>query len=282
MDGDVLRAPDQLMWQRPPEQLADEAPARATDHDLGDIFKLGKAQDLGRHVGRRQRLGLGSEALCERHSFIEPSACLLGERRARPLDRNRDPRCIHQVGEPLGRAHHARRTRIGTDAGQNAFAGSPWPFDRLRLHASEQIRVDSFRRASQGELAQCREILWFEEILNRAGRGVLNVDLALGQALEQLIRRKIDQHDLVGLVENRVGYGLAHAHCANLLYDIIEALEVLDVKCRPDVDPDRQEFVDILPSLRMPAAGDVRVGKFIDQQQLRTACKRGVEIKTRA
>ena len=54
---------------------------------------------------------------------------------------------------------------------------------------------------------------------------------------------------------------------------------MLDIERRPDVDAGGQQFVDILPALGMAAAGHVGVGKFVDQQQVRTARQRGVEIE---
>ena len=48
--------------------------------------------------------------------------------------------------------------------------------------------------------------LRLEEVARpRAVRRVLHVDLALGQTLEQLVRRQVDQHDLVGIVEHASG-----------------------------------------------------------------------------
>ena len=39
-----------------------------------------------------------------------------------------------------------------------------------------------------------------------------NVDLAFLQALDQVVRREVDQFDVVGAIENRIRHGLAHAH----------------------------------------------------------------------
>ena len=133
------------------------------------------------------------------------------------------------------------------------------------------IRSASIRSAARRkrQLAQRRQVLRLEEILDRARGGVLHIDLAFGQPLEQLVGRKIDQHDLVGLVEHRVRHGLAHAHLGDLLDDVVEAFEMLDVERGPDVDAGRQQLVDVLPALRMAAAGHVGVGIFVDQQQAR-------------
>ncbi len=118
-----------------------------------------------------------------------------------------------------------------------------------------------------------------EEILDRARRGVLNIDLAFGEPLQQLIGRQIDQHDLVGEIEHLVGHGLAHPHLADAQHHIVQAFEVLDVERGPDIDARRQQFVDVLPALGMARARHIGVGIFVDQQQARPPRQRGVDIE---
>ena len=45
-----------------------------------------------------------------------------------------------------------------------------------------------------------------KKLLERRGRLLADVDLALAQALEQLVGRQVDQLDLVGALEDRVGH----------------------------------------------------------------------------
>ena len=183
MDGDVLRAAHELMRQGPPQQFAEEAAVRAANDDLGDVLELGEAQQLGRQVGAGERLRFGAEAFGELHRLIQPLAGGRIEVGPRPFDRDGHPGRIHQVGKTLGGAHHGRRNRVGADAGQDAFARRPWPFDGLRLHALDQRGIDPFGRAPQRELAQSGQVLRLEKVLDRARRGVLDIDLALGEAL---------------------------------------------------------------------------------------------------
>ena len=110
-----------------------------------------------------------------------------------------------------------------------------------------------------------------------------HVDPALAQPLQQIVGRQVDQLDLVGLVEHAVGHGLELAHAGDLRHDVAERLEVLHVEGRVDVDAGVEQLLDVLPALRVArrriAAADVGVRELIDQQQLRLARERGVEIE---
>jgi hypothetical protein len=66
-------------------------------------------------------------------------------------------------------------------------------------------------------------------VLERALGLLGHVDLALFQALDQIVGREIDELDGVGAVEHRIRYGFADAHARDLGDDVVEALDVLDV-----------------------------------------------------
>ncbi len=54
---------------------------------------------------------------------------------------------------------------------------------------------------------------------------------------------------------------------------------MLDVDRGVDVDARVEQFVDVLPALQMPCALHVRMREFVDENQLRLAGERGVEIE---
>ena len=279
MDRDVLRSPHQLVRQGPAKQLTEEAAMRAPDHDLSDILELGKTKKFRRQIAAGQRLGLRAECFGELHGVVPPPARGVIEIGAGSFHRDRDPGRIHQVGKALGCPYDRRGNRIGSDAGQNALTRRPRPFDGLRLHARNQIDIDALGRAPQRQFAQSGQILRFEKALDSARGGVLDIDFSFRQAPEQFVGRKIDQDNLVGLVEYRIRHGLAHAHLGDLQHHIVEAFEVLDIERGPHVDAGGQQFIDVLPALGVAATRHVGVGVFVHQQQARPAPERRVEVE---
>ena len=115
--------------------------------------------------------------------------------------------------------------------------------------------------------------------LQRRARLLGHVDLALVQALDQFARRQVDQHDVAQAIEERVGHRLADAHAGDLRDDVVEALEVLDVDRRVDVDAGVEQLLDVLLAALVAAAGDVAVGEFVDQRHPRPAREQGVEVE---
>ena len=105
-----------------------------------------------------------------------------------------------------------------------------------------------------------------------------DVDLALLQPLDQIVRREVDQFDGIGAVEHRIRHGLAHPHMRDLRDHVVEAFDVLDIDGGVDVDAVGQQFLDIEIALGMAAAGRIGMGEFIDQRDLRAARDQRIEV----
>ena len=105
-----------------------------------------------------------------------------------------------------------------------------------------------------------------------------HVDLAFLEALDQILRRQVDDLDLVGAVEDAVRHGLADPDAGDLRDDVVEALDMLDVERRIDVDARRQQLLDIEIALGMAAARRVAVRELVDEHQLGLAREERVEI----
>src|SRR5262245_6047578 len=115
-------------------------------------------------------------------------------------------------------------------------------------------------------------------MLERALGLLGHVDLALLQALDQIVWREIDELDGVGAIEHRVRHGLAHAHMRDLRDHVVEALDMLDIDGGINVDSVSEQLFDVEVALGMAAAGHVGVGEFVDQHDLGVASDDGVEI----
>ena len=103
---------------------------------------------------------------------------------------------------------------------------------RSRSRLSATSRSASSRRVEQ--------VLVLEEVLERPGDLVGRVDLAGAQPLEQVLDGEVEVHDLVGLLEEAVGDGLADRDAGGALDQVLEALEVLDVERADHVDARRR------------------------------------------
>ena len=106
-----------------------------------------------------------------------------------------------------------------------------------------------------------------------------HIDLALAQALQQVVGRQVDQLDLVGLLDDAVGHRFADHDAGDLGHDVVEAFEVLDVDGGGDVDPGGEQFVDVLPALGMARALGVGMRQLVQQDQLWPPNERRVDIE---
>ncbi len=84
--------------------------------------------------------------------------------------------------------------------------------------------------------------------------------------------------DVVGAIEDAVGHRLAHAHARDLRDDVVEALDVLDVERRVDVDAGGEQLLDVEVALRVAAARRVGVGELVDEDEARAALEHRVEV----
>src|SRR6202453_5374017 len=111
-------------------------------------------------------------------------------------------------------------------------------------------------------------------MLGRPPGCLRHINLAVVQALDELVGREIDQNDVGGLLQNPIGNGLAHGDAGDARNDVSETLEMLDVERRPYADTCIQELLDVLPALRMPAVRSVAVSEFVNDDQLGLARER--------
>jgi hypothetical protein len=141
------------------------------------------------------------------------------------------------------------------------------------------LGIDPIGGASEREFAQRDEVPFAEEILDRAFRLSRDIDLAFLEALQEVIGWQVDELHFVGLFQHRIGHRLPHADPADSSHHVVQALQVLDVQRRIDVDASIEQLLDILPALGMARAFHIGMGQLIDQDQRGVTLEGGIEIE---
>src|SRR5664280_2603152 len=182
----------------------------------------------------------------------------------------RAPRASHN---PLGvrRQRHQRQQTLG-DRLRRRFQRSRHALlvathDRARL-VDEPLDFDLLGHLAQRRLAQRREVLDLEEVVQRRLHALGPVHLARAQAPNQRLWGEIDQHDLVGRREDVVGDRLAYDRAGQLGHLVVEALQVLHVDRREHVDSRVEHVAYVLIALLVLDARRVGVRQLVDQAQL--------------
>ena len=133
-----------------------------------------------------------------------------------------------------------------------------------------------WRRASSRSAARVGSL----KKLSSARCAFLTVDHAALEAIEQGLRREIDEDDLGRVLDHPIGNRLADLHAGDVAHLVVEAFEVLDVHRGQHVDAGVKQHDDILPAFGSRRAGDVGVGELVDRADLRSADEdgRGVHL----
>lgn len=280
VDVDVSALTRQLIHERATQNLLPSRLSRLADEDLGDVLATCVVQKLFDDVHAAERDRLRPQAFSEQEVLLKafPGGSLESPGR-RGLDVHGRPRRVQTRCHPPGGSHESPREGTWAYAYQKSFAGLPCPRDRVRLAVALNLRPDPFGHPPQGQLAKGEEIPLLEEVFDGPGRLTGDVDLALPQSLDQVVGRYIHEFDLVRAVEDGIGDRLADHDSRNPGDHIIEALQVLDVKRREDVDARVEQLLDVLPPLRIGRARGVRVRKLVDEHQHRTPLQRPFEVK---
>ena len=130
---------------------------------------------------------------------------------------------------------------------------------------------------AQGHFAEGVQIALAEEIHHRQFRALRHIDFAFVQALEQFVRRQVNQLDLRP-VQHAVRDGFMDGGAGDLADGVHAAFGVLDIHGGEHVNAGVEQFDDILVTLGVAGAGDVGVGQLVHQRQLRVAGQQGVEV----
>ncbi len=182
------------------------------------------------------------------------------------------------VGDPGGAADQGLALGAAGEGDHDPLAGLPDPVDAVGRAVVAQALVHPPGDPEQGELAQGGEVA-DPEVVRECGVHLLRlVDVAMGHPAAQRLRGHVDEFDLVGPADHLVRDGLALGDAGDLPDDVVQRFQVLDVDGGDDVDPGGEQFLDVLPALGVPAAGDVGVRQLVHQDDGRAAGERGVEV----
>ena len=236
MNLDAAGAAHHRVRQRATENAAQRSRARLAEHDLSNVLARGELQDRGRIVAPLEAHRLAAQALGEGKHLGQPVGALGVAGLADRLDRDGGPVALRPVASWLARRTTRSETSSAPDAGEQALGRRPRTFDRLLAQIVDHLVVDAIGRAAQRQFAQRGQIAGGEEVLGRPPGRLRHIDLAFVQALNELVGREVDQHDVGGLLQDRVGHGLAHGDAGDAGDDVGEAFEMLDVERGPDVD----------------------------------------------
>ena len=168
-------------------------------------------------------------------------------REPRCFDIERRPRGMHCGREARRGTDDDRRHPVSADAHQHAL-GNPHGL-RAAFAAAQglQLGVDARRRFAQGQLAQSEQILALEEVIRRALGMHAVVNLAGPQARQQLIRRNIDELDVVGRGDQLTQVAVEVPR--KLTSKQRELVEALALELGEDVQPEQKSFMDKLREL---------------------------------
>ncbi len=118
-----------------------------------------------------------------------------------------------------------------------------------------------------------------KKVAERPLRLCFLVYLPLIQALDQVPRLNIHKLHLVGFVEHRVGNAFLHGNAGDGGDQVVEALDMLYIDRRVNVNAVIQKLCDILIPFQVAAAVRVGMRKLVNQNELRPARKRRVQVK---
>ncbi|MPM62804.1 hypothetical protein SDC9_109682 [bioreactor metagenome] len=141
------------------------------------------------------------------------------------------------------------------------------------------VETDSIGGFSQRDFTQQAQILFHKEISSCALRLFLPVNLSFFKSAEQFVRFHVHKLDLVGAFKDCIRHSLLNLNLCNVFDDVVETLNVLNIDRGKHIDSGVKQFLNILIPLAVSDAFGIGMRKLIDQNKLRFAGERRVEIK---
>nr|BFE73563.1 hypothetical protein GCM10020092_068640 [Actinoplanes digitatis] len=245
------------------EELGEPPAAGRAEHDLGGVGAARELQQRRRDVPAHDLVVGAAEALDQ-----DP---LSGQRRRVGTGQAVVARYMHgqqvgtlgAVGDPGGPADQGVALRAAGERDDDAFPGLPGGVDPVGGAVGVELVVDLVGEPEQGQLAQGGEVAGAEVVAERGVDLLRPVDVAVRHPPAQRLRGHVDQLDLLGGADHRVGHGLALLDAGDLRDHVVERLQVLHVDRRQNGGTGVEQFLHVLPALGVAAARHVGVGQFV-------------------
>src|SRR4051812_34865527 len=281
MNANASGASDKFMNDRAVQDLGPSRARGFSDYDLGCAVRIRLVDyiDCDAPSAARHRHGVGAQPFSQAERVGNAITLFFRELRAPEcLDIDGHPGRMQLIGEPFGIPDQLHGASALADANEHSLARRQRARTRICVHVSEELCVYPLRGPSQCELAQGRQASRRKIVRDRTLNCPRDVNFALLHPSNEVLWREIDQLDLVGLVEDRIRYGLSHSDTGDLSYDVVQALDMLDVERRPNREAGSNEVLNILVPLRMAASRRVGMSQIVDEHKLWAAQQDRVEV----
>src|SRR4029079_5400253 len=103
-------------------------------------------------------------------------------------------------------------------------------------------------------------------------------DLALDQALAQVLGADVEVDYLVGVGHDPIGNRFANGHADGTGDDVVQRFDVLDVDGSDYADAFIEQQLDVLPSLLVERARHVGMGDIVDDRTSRCARNHSFDV----
>ena len=186
---------------------------------------------------------------------------------------------LESGGDSRSATQHRFGTRRARHRHHDALAWLPRCSALLTAQEFEQLLFRLVGEEPESELTKRDEVLGSEEVVESLWNHLRCVDFTVEQSSTELLGRGVDQLYLVGSAHHRIRHTFVHRRSRQVFNCIRNALEVLNVDCRNDVDPRLKKFEHLLPALLVfPRAGHDRVRELINKGEPWLSQENCVEI----
>ena len=186
---------------------------------------------------------------------------------------------VHAFGHAGAARDQLLRCGVGTDADSHSFLDHPVLPQLFSAQVRVQILIDGVRDSLERQLSKGKQVAATEEIRQGSFDPFRRINIAAPHARLQGFRGHVDQDNLIRSVQYPVGNCFANADAGDVVYRGSQALYMLDIERRHDINPVLQDFQNILIALFVLAAWDICVGELIDQHHLRFSRQHSVQVQ---